>query len=123
MSATARRALHEAPLQPSALAPFMWHIPLAAQVWADDAPRGADARLAAMKALVHVADLSNAARPPRLAGMWTRAVYDEFYKQGDAERELGLDMSPLCDRAAVAIAESQVRSSSCAWLCCDAWPA
>jgi hypothetical protein len=58
---------------------------------------------------MHVADISNAGRPPWLAGMWTRAVYDEFFKQGDAEREMGLDISPLCDKHEVAIAESQVR--------------
>jgi 3'5'-cyclic nucleotide phosphodiesterase len=50
-------------------------------------------------------------RPPWLAGMWTRAVYDEFFKQGDSEKEMGLDVSPLCDRDTVAIAESQVRLS------------
>jgi hypothetical protein len=40
--------------------------------------------------------------------MWTRAVYEEFFRQGDAEKEMGLDVSPLSDRDTVAIAESQV---------------
>ena len=76
-----------------------------ADVWAANAEH----RLLAMKAIMHVADISNAARPPWLAGMWTRAVYDEFFRQGDAEKEMGVDVSPLCDRETVAIAESQVR--------------
>lgn len=63
------------------------------------------------QALVHAADISNAVRPPARAGMWTRAVYSEFFKQGDAERELGLDVSPLCDRESVALAESQARAA------------
>lgn len=69
----------------------------------------AEGRLLAMKVLMHTADISNAGRPASKAGMWTRAVYDEFFKQGDAEKEMQLDVSPLCDRDSVAIAESQVR--------------
>jgi cAMP-specific phosphodiesterase 4 len=69
----------------------------------------AEGRLLAMQALVHTADLSNACRPSARAGMWTRAVYDEFFRQGDAEKEMQLEVSPLCDRDSVAIAESQVR--------------
>lgn len=80
----------------------------AVDVWGPSA--SAEHRLLAMKTIMHVADISNAARPPWLAGMWTRAVYDEFFKQGDAEKEMGVDVSPLCDRDTVAIAESQVRA-------------
>lgn len=68
----------------------------------------AEGRLLAMKVLMHTADISNACRPASNAGMWTRAVYDEFFKQGDAEKEMQLEVSPLCDRDSVAIAESQV---------------
>ena len=78
-----------------------------ADIWSE--PAKAEHRLVAMKTLMHVADISNAGRPPWFAGMWTRAIYEEFYKQGDAEKEMGLDVSPLCDRETVAIAESQVR--------------
>jgi hypothetical protein len=75
-------------------------------------PQKAENRLLAMKTIMHVADISNASRPPWLAGMWTRAVYEEFFRQGDAEKEMGLDISPLSDRDTVAIAESQVGLSS-----------
>jgi hypothetical protein len=68
----------------------------------------AEGRLLAMKVLMHTADISNACRPAAKAGMWTQAVYDEFFKQGDAEKEMQFDVSPLCDRDSVAIAESQV---------------
>lgn len=71
----------------------------------------AEGRLLAMKTIMHTADISNVCRPPVMAGMWTRAVYEEFFRQGDAEKEMGLDVTALCDRETVAIAESQV---SCA---------
>lgn len=33
---------------------------------------------------------------------------EEFFKQGDKERELGLPYSPLCDRNTTMVAESQI---------------
>ena len=33
---------------------------------------------------------------------------EESFKQGDKERELGLDLSPLCDRNTVNVAKCQV---------------
>lgn len=73
----------------------------------------AEGRLLAMKTIMHTADISNVCRPPVMAGMWTRAVYEEFFRQGDAEKEMGLDVTALCDRETVAIAESQVLHHVC----------
>lgn len=39
---------------------------------------------------------------------WTDRVMEEFFEQGDAEKDLGLPLSPLCDRNATVIPESQV---------------
>jgi hypothetical protein len=33
---------------------------------------------------------------------------EEFFKQGEKEKELGLPCSPLCDRENTLIAESQI---------------
>ena len=33
---------------------------------------------------------------------------EEFFNQGDQEKELGLDMSPLCDRNTTQIPQSQI---------------
>jgi len=33
---------------------------------------------------------------------------DEFFNQGDKEKELGIDRSPMCDRLTASVAKSQV---------------
>lgn len=68
-----------------------------------------ESRVLAMKMLVHCADLGNPCKPPAAAGMWARAVYDEFFRQGDSERVAGLPVTPLFDRYTVCIPASQVR--------------
>lgn len=35
-------------------------------------------------------------------------LLEEFFRQGDKERELGLPFSPLCDRNNTLVAESQI---------------
>lgn len=58
--------------------------------------------------MVHCADLSNTTKPLELYKQWNTRVMDEFFKQGDIERERGLDMSPMCDRHTATIEKSQV---------------
>lgn len=33
---------------------------------------------------------------------------EEFFRQGDLEKELGLDISPMCDRLTATVEKSQV---------------
>lgn len=49
--------------------------------------------------VLHCADVSNPARPFAVAREWGRRVCEEFYKQGDVERELGLPVAAFCDRS------------------------
>lgn len=58
--------------------------------------------------LLHLADLSNPCRENKISMDWSLKVSEEFFLQGDIEREHGWDISPLCDRLTVNIAKTQV---------------
>ena len=58
--------------------------------------------------ILHSADLSNPTRPLEYSKKWTMRVLDEFFLQGDKERELGLPISNLCDRYSINVAKSQI---------------
>lgn len=52
-----------------------------------------------MTMAVHVADLSNPARPFKVAYPWARRVVQEFHEQGDEEQRLGMEFTnPLNNR-------------------------
>jgi len=61
--------------------------------------------------MIHCADLSNPMKPLNLYRQWTDRIMQEFFEQGDIERELGLDISPMCDRHTATVAKSQVSST------------
>ena len=50
--------------------------------------------------MVKCADISNVVKAPAVARRWALCVTDEFFLQGDAERAMGMDVSPTCDRLA-----------------------
>eukprot|EP00516_Mucochytrium_quahogii_P004862 CAMPEP_0203749716 /NCGR_PEP_ID=MMETSP0098-20131031/4163_1 /ASSEMBLY_ACC=CAM_ASM_000208 /TAXON_ID=96639 /ORGANISM=" , Strain NY0313808BC1" /LENGTH=630 /DNA_ID=CAMNT_0050638809 /DNA_START=2265 /DNA_END=4157 /DNA_ORIENTATION=+ len=52
-----------------------------------------------LKTTLHCADVSNAAKSPRLCQRWAMLVQDEFFKQGDMEKENGLKISMFMDRS------------------------
>lgn len=58
--------------------------------------------------LLHSADISNASRTWELCQQWTHLVMEEFWMQGDREREAGLPIGYLTDRYTVNVAKSQV---------------
>lgn len=55
-------------------------------------------RLFIMEILLHCADISNPYKPFEICAKWADLVSQEFFSQGDKERELGLDISPMMDR-------------------------
>jgi cAMP-specific phosphodiesterase 4 len=61
-----------------------------------------------MQNLIHCADLSNPAKPLALYRQWIDRITKEFHMQGDLERQLGLELSPMCDRNTASIDKSQV---------------
>lgn len=58
--------------------------------------------------LVHCADLSNPTKPLALYRRWVDLLMEEFFQQGDKEREAKMDISPMCDRHSATIEKSQV---------------
>lgn len=62
---------------------------------------------------VHCADLSNPTKPLELYKRWVDLLMEEFFQQGDREREQNLDISPMCDRHSATIEKSQVSTREC----------
>lgn len=65
-------------------------------------------RIQVLQNLVHCADLSNPTKPLDIYRQWTDRIMEEFFKQGDLERQKGIDISPMCDRHTASIERSQV---------------
>ncbi|XP_023328665.1 cAMP-specific 3',5'-cyclic phosphodiesterase 4C isoform X6 [Eurytemora carolleeae] len=65
-------------------------------------------RIQVLQNMVHCADLSNPTKPLDLYRQWCDRIMEEFFQQGDKEREAGLDISPMCDRFNATIEKSQV---------------
>jgi len=64
---------------------------------AEDPAAEMDKQLA-MELMVKCADISNVVKPVAVARRWALRVTDEFFVQGDAERAMGMEVSPTCDR-------------------------
>ncbi|XP_018571039.1 cAMP-specific 3',5'-cyclic phosphodiesterase, isoforms N/G isoform X2 [Anoplophora glabripennis] len=65
-------------------------------------------RIQVLENLVHCADLSNPTKPLALYRRWVDLLMEEFFQQGDKEREAKMDISPMCDRHSATIEKSQV---------------
>ena len=65
-------------------------------------------RILVLQTMLHCADLSNPAKPLPLYIKWCGLVMEEFFQQGDRERKMNMDISPMCDRNNAAIEKTQV---------------
>ena len=62
--------------------------------------------------LLHSCDVAHPAKTWGLHHQWTSRCMQEFFKQGDLERDLGLEFSPLCDRHNTMVPQSQIGDTS-----------
>jgi hypothetical protein len=58
--------------------------------------------------ILHLADISNPAKSYPTFIRWADAILTECFAQGEKEAEMGLPISPLCDRATTGKKQSQV---------------
>ncbi|XP_014841364.1 PREDICTED: cAMP-specific 3',5'-cyclic phosphodiesterase 4B-like isoform X1 [Poecilia mexicana] len=65
-------------------------------------------RIQVLKNMVHCADLSNPTKPLPLYRQWTERIMEEFFRQGDKERERGMEISAMCDKHTASVEKSQV---------------
>jgi len=65
-------------------------------------------RLMFLKLLLKAADVSNPTKATPLYLFWTNRILEEFYHQGDEEKEKGLPLSPGCDRFAPNLPRGQL---------------
>ena len=63
-------------------------------------------KLIALEICLKCADIGHSAKKLGIHKVWTMQITKEFFKQGDREMELGMPVSPLCDRD-TSIADSQ----------------
>ncbi|XP_029050820.1 calcium/calmodulin-dependent 3',5'-cyclic nucleotide phosphodiesterase 1-like isoform X3 [Osmia bicornis bicornis] len=62
----------------------------------------------AVSLVLHCCDISHPAKRWDLHHRWTMQLLEEFFRQGDKEKTMGLPFSPLCDRNNTLVAESQI---------------
>ncbi|XP_043971625.1 cAMP-specific 3',5'-cyclic phosphodiesterase 4B-like isoform X2 [Gambusia affinis] len=65
-------------------------------------------RIQVLRNMVHCADLSNPTKPLPLYRQWTERIMEEFFRQGDKERERGMEISAMCDKHTASVEKSQV---------------
>jgi len=61
-----------------------------------------------MEMLVHAADISNPSKHWEACHEWTARITQEFFEQGDQERDRNLPITHLCDKYTVNVGKSQI---------------
>ncbi|KAM6942373.1 3',5'-cyclic-AMP phosphodiesterase 4C-like [Lycodopsis pacificus] len=65
-------------------------------------------RIQVLRNMVHCADLSNPTKTLPIYRQWTERIMEEFFRQGDKERERGMEISAMCDKHTASVEKSQV---------------
>ena len=67
-----------------------------------------DAQQVILNMCLHTADISNPAKPGKISEAWTQKVYAEFFRQGDTEKKLNIQVSLMCDRETTSINKAMI---------------
>lgn len=71
---------------------------------ADFSPEGGDKDMC-MHMIFHLSDISNSCKKFDLCRKWTDLLFEEFFTQGDDERDRGIPCSMMMDRTTINIAK------------------
>lgn len=61
-----------------------------------------------LQTVIMMADLGHATKSFEYHNQWSKLITEEFFRQGDLERDRNMTLSPLCDRTMTRFAKSQV---------------
>jgi len=61
-----------------------------------------------MELVLHCSDISNPFKPFNICAKWADLVVEEFCLQGDKEKALGVEVSPMCDRDQINLCNMQM---------------
>lgn len=61
-----------------------------------------------MNFIIHLADISHNTKEWSISKTWTDCLYEEFFRQGDKEKNSNLPTSMFCDRKSTNIPKSQI---------------
>lgn len=67
-----------------------------------------DSQQIVLNVILHASDVSNPCKPLVVYKTWVGLIFEEFFGQGDLEKEIGLPISVLCDRQSITIEKSQI---------------
>lgn len=66
-----------------------------------------DDRALVLQMALKCADLGNPCRPWAISRVWSNLICDEFYRMGRIERQLGIPLTPICQRGKTCVAGIQ----------------
>lgn len=75
---------------------------------ADNVTKNFETQQSVINMIIHSADISNPCKPLNIYTKWVDLVFQEFFMQGDLEKNATLPVSMLCDRESIDISKSQI---------------
>lgn len=79
-----------------------------AKYYTADSIEAPECKLDFLKLLIKASDIGHAAKNTDLHSTWTNLICEEFFHQGDIEKESGKPVSMYCDRETTIIPKSQI---------------